>query len=87
MKKRIPHKQNPGKNSHKAYAAKTGEHCPSDGWWAPTGLKADRRFIAEGSIMPADNGKSVTWILVASESGSRKPKYDHTALGASIDSH
>lgn len=87
MKKRIPHKQLPGRNPHKARRAKTGEHCPMNGWWAPTGREKDRRLIAEGSLMPADNGESITWKLVADGSGSRKPKYDHPAVGASIDSN
>lgn len=74
MKKRIPHHQLPDKNSDTAHVAKTGEHCPLTGRWAPVPGVGDRRLIAEGSIMPADKGRSVTWTLVASESPSRKPK-------------
>jgi hypothetical protein len=87
MKKRIPHKQLPGKDSHTFHAANTGEHCPLNGWWVPATREGKMRFIAEGSIMPADEGKSVTWTLAASDFRLRKPTYTHPAVGASIDSY
>jgi hypothetical protein len=86
MKKRIPHKQVHNKNSPKAREAKTGEHCPLNGWWVPAGREAGSHFISEGSIMPPNRGQSVTWTMVASQFGSRKPKYAHPAAGTSIDS-
>ena len=87
MKIRIPHKQPSGTNSHDARRAKTGEHCPMNGWWASTGRENDRRFIAEGSLMPANNGQPITWTVVAGGSDLLKPKYDQPAAGASIDNH
>lgn len=39
----------------------TGHHCPVTGWWEPGGDAARRRFISEGSLMPALNGSSVSW--------------------------
>lgn len=86
MKKRIPHKQVNSKNSSKTREAKTGEHCPLNGWWVPASREAESHFISEGSIMPTNKGQSVTWTLVASQFGSRKPKYAHPAAGTSIDS-
>jgi hypothetical protein len=74
MKKRLPRKQLPGKTAPKPTTAKTGEHCPVIGWWAPSGRQGDKNFVAEGSIMPADKGQSVTWTLVANEARSREPK-------------
>jgi hypothetical protein len=86
MKKRIPRDHGrPGKDSRKTYVAKTGEHCPLNGWWVPTGQERGRHFIAEGSIMPAHMGSSVFWTLVARDFSSPKPKYAHAAVGAFID--
>lgn len=85
MKKPIPRKQLPGKNARNARTAKTGEHCPLTGWWAAAGRDADLRLIAEGSIMPADGGKSITWKLATSESGSPTPQHIHPPIGASLD--
>lgn len=87
MKKRIPHKQIPGRDRQTAVAANTGEHCPLAGWWVPAAGEGKRRFISEGSIMPADDGKSVTWTLTASGDRLRKPGYTHPAAGASLDSY
>lgn len=70
MKKRIPHKQVNSKNSSKTREAKTGEHCPLNGWWVPASREAESHFISEGSIMPPNKGQSVTWTLVASQFGS-----------------
>lgn len=86
MKKRIPHQHFHGKNSRKGREVRTGEHCPINGWWAPASGTTEANFVAEGSIMPAQKGESVTWTLVASQFGSRKPKYAHPAEGAPIDS-
>jgi hypothetical protein len=57
----------------KAKTAKTGEHCPMTGWWVPVNRNGDKRFAPEGSIMPADQGESVIWALVASEAGVPDP--------------
>lgn len=87
MKKRISQQQHlHSKNSRKGSGVRTGEHCPTNGWWTPASRAAEAKFVAEGSIMPAQKGESVTWTLVASRFGSRKPKYAHPAAGAPIDS-
>lgn len=86
MKKRIPQYHFHSKNPRKGREVRTGEHCPINGWWAPAGEAGDANFVAEGSIMPAQKGASVTWTLVASQFGSRKPKYTHPAAGVPIDS-
>ena len=87
MKKLTPRRHSPtAKNSRKGREARTGEHCPLDGWWAPAGREADAHFVAEGSIMPPNNGQSVTWTLAATHFGSRKPTHAHPAAGTSIDS-
>ena len=86
MKKRIQHRQFHSKSSRKGREARTGEHCPLNGWWAPAGQEAAAQLLAEGSIMPPSGGELVTWTLVASQFGSRKPQYVLSAAGASIDS-
>ncbi|MEW9871794.1 hypothetical protein ABV518_09745 [Arthrobacter sp. HS15c] len=86
MKKRIPHRQFHSKSSRKGREVRTGEHCPLNGWWAPAGQEADAQLVAEGSIMPPSSGELVKWTLMASQFGSRKPKYALSAAGASIDS-
>lgn len=85
MKKRIPSRLLPGKNHRKGREARTGEHCPSDGWWAAAGREAEVQFVAEGSIMPPCNGDPVVWRLAAAKSAARQPKHAHPAAGASID--
>lgn len=84
MKKRIQQRRIPGKYSTKAVVVKTGEHCPMNGWWVPNTVDGVMRSIFEGSIMPAEQGKSVTWTLAASESGSLQSQDTHSAVGASI---
>ncbi|WP_035778170.1 hypothetical protein [Arthrobacter sp. 35/47] len=85
MKKHHPHHHVQGTGTHKTREARTGEHCPVDGWWAPAGREADQRYIAQGSVLPAHDGDTVTWIFVARRSDSRQPKYALPAAGAFID--
>lgn len=44
--------------------ARTGEHCPSSGWWtaadAPT-REPTMVYVAEGSLMPAIRGEPRIW--------------------------
>lgn len=65
MKKYILNKSVLGKTSKRVQLARTGEHCPTNGWWMPAGVDGVRLFIAEGSIMPMDKGNTVSWTLVA----------------------
>ena len=73
MKKRMSRRHLPGRDSPQSATAKTGEHCPVNGWWAPAGNDGDKRFIGEGSIMPADKGSSVTWTRTTTGPDSSTP--------------
>ena len=44
--------------------ARTGHHCPSNGFWQPEEGAAEPAFIFEGSVMPSSGGKSTLWLLV-----------------------
>ncbi|CAH0284681.1 hypothetical protein SRABI83_04028 [Arthrobacter sp. Bi83] len=43
--------------------AKTGSHCPTNGFWRPQDRSADPVFVFEGSIMPVSGGGSTVWYL------------------------
>ena len=64
MKRRSPLPRSIRRN---AAAASTGEHCPATGWWIPQGSTEPRRYLSEGSLMPALNGKPTAWFRVATE--------------------
>ncbi|PTT60977.1 hypothetical protein [Arthrobacter sp. HMWF013] len=49
--------------------AKTGFHCPANGFWRPGDRAADPVFVFEGSIMPAAGGGSTVWYLEDAEAG------------------
>jgi hypothetical protein len=54
--------------------ARTGEHCPSSGWW--TDANAPNReptmvYVAEGSLMPAIRGEPRIWTSAHTVSGRR----------------
>lgn len=85
MKKHYPHKEVHGTRTHRARQARTGEHCPFNGWWAPAGREEDRRYVMQGNILPAHDGGTVVWTLVAAGSGSRHPKYVLPPAGVFID--
>lgn len=85
MKKRILHQQQLAENSDTDHAAMTGEHCPLTGWWALMPGLENRRFIAEGSIMPTDKDRFVLWTLVVSEARSHTPLPTSSAVGLSFD--
>lgn len=44
-------------------SAKTGEHCPSTGWWVaePDAAVKDPAFFVRGSLMPASAGQASAW--------------------------
>ncbi|WP_323960435.1 hypothetical protein [Arthrobacter sp. JZ12] len=83
MRKRISHTESP--RIYRASRARTGEHCPLDGWWSPDGGQKGEQFIAKGNMMPAENGKPITWKLIAAEQRSRRPKYPLPAPGGFLD--
>ena len=41
-------------------ASLTGHHCPQTGWWLAD-EDLDQRFISEGDVMPAVNGRPTHW--------------------------
>lgn len=43
--------------------AKTGFHCPANGFWRPADRSKEPVFVFEGSIMPATGGGSTVWYL------------------------
>ena len=49
--------------------AKTGSHCPANGFWRPEDRSADPVFVFEGSIMPVGGGGSTVWYLEESVVG------------------
>lgn len=85
MKKRIPRPHLPLRNSPKSFKANTGEHCPANGWWVPADREGEGHFIAEGSIMPPDKERSITWALVTADLSAFKQKYAHPRAGAHLD--
>lgn len=84
MKKRIASEQLRTKVSRTGHFGRTGEHCPVDGWWVPDGTEPEGRFIVQGSIMPPQDGEAVTWQLTE-PTFIRKPRHQHPAVGASLD--
>ena len=48
---------------HQRVMAKTGFHCPANGFWRPGDRSGNPIFIFEGSIMPASGGDSTVWYL------------------------
>ncbi|WP_156507398.1 hypothetical protein [Arthrobacter sp. OY3WO11] len=43
--------------------AKTGFHCPANGFWRPEDRSVEPVFVFEGSIMPAGGRGSTAWYL------------------------
>ena len=54
-----------GRNSGKSLSlmAKTGFHCPANGFWRPEDRSVEPVFVFEGSIMPAGGRGSTVWYL------------------------
>jgi hypothetical protein len=47
--------------------ARTGEHCPTTGWWNPLlpedyNSDVSSRFIGKGSVVPAVGGTPIIWV-------------------------
>ena len=53
--------------------AKTGFHCPANGFWRPEDRSVEPVFVFEGSIMPAGGRGSTVWYLEDASCGS--PEY------------
>jgi hypothetical protein len=52
-----------------AISARTGFHCPRNGFWRPLGGVGEPLFVFEGSLMPAHAGHSIEWYLVDARPG------------------
>lgn len=50
--------------------SRTGHHCPASGWWIPIGGTGPARFVAEGELMPSENGEQMVWKSIAAASVS-----------------
>lgn len=54
-------------------AARTGSHCPANGFWLPEGQPGQAVFVFEGSIMPMSAAGATLWLLDETISG--RPAY------------
>lgn len=50
-------------------AARTGSHCPANGFWTPEGQPGKAVFVFEGSIMPIGASGAALWLLDETISG------------------
>ena len=50
-------------------AARTGSHCPANGFWVPEGQPGQPVFVFEGSIMPMSGLGATLWLLDETVSG------------------
>ncbi|GAC1496772.1 MAG: hypothetical protein NVS2B15_19370 [Pseudarthrobacter sp.] len=84
MRKRVPnHRATANTFKIPKTAPRTGDHCPSNGWWAPADNPTDGQFISEGNLMPSEKGGSVSWTLLPGQMATMKePKYDHPKPGS-----
>ena len=48
--------------------ARTGSHCPANGFWIPEG-QGQAVFVFEGSIMPTSSSGATIWLLDETISG------------------
>lgn len=71
MKKINTLRSNSGKSP--GLTAKTGFHCPANGFWRPEDRSVEPVFVFEGSIMPAGGRGSTVWYLEDAVSGP--PEY------------
>ena len=54
-------------------AARTGSHCPANGFWIPEGQSGQPVFVFEGSIMPVSPTGATLWLLDEAITG--RPAY------------
>ncbi|MEW9871813.1 hypothetical protein [Arthrobacter sp. HS15c] len=57
------------KSSDSRLAARTGSHCPANGFWVPEGQPGQTVFVFEGSIMPMSGLGATLWLLDETISG------------------
>lgn len=50
-------------------AARTGYHCPANGFWVPDGQPGQAVFVFEGSLMPMSASGAALWLLDETISG------------------
>jgi hypothetical protein len=50
-------------------AARTGSHCPANGFWLPEGQPGQAVFVFEGSIMPRGASGATLWLLDETATG------------------
>ena len=60
---------NRGPSSGSLLAARTGSHCPANGFWIPEGQPGKAVFVFEGSIMPMGGLGATLWLLDETVSG------------------
>jgi hypothetical protein len=51
--------------TRRALAARTGAHCPTNGFWLPEGGTGKPVFLFQGSIMPMGEAGPGVWVLQA----------------------
>jgi hypothetical protein len=53
--------------------ARTGSHCPTNGFWYPEEQQGQAVFVFEGSIMPMSSTGATLWLLDETITG--RPAY------------
>lgn len=71
MKKISSAHRNPASGSR--LVARTGSHCPVNGFWRPEGQEGQAVFVFEGSLMPVSVSGASLWLLDETVSG--RPAY------------
>jgi hypothetical protein len=71
MKRRSPLPRSIYSNAVTATA--TGEHCPATGWWIPQDTTEPWRYLSEGSVVPALDGRPATWVRAATDKMPEQP--------------
>jgi hypothetical protein len=58
--------------TQRSLAARTGAHCPKNGFWLPEGGTGQPVFLFQGSIMPMGEAGPSVWVL---QEGHVEPAY------------
>jgi hypothetical protein len=67
MKKRTPRQTAVRVKRGTSKGPRTGDHCPTTGWWAPANRPEDSHFISEGNLMPSQSGQAGRWVFLSHE--------------------